>query len=525
MGWGVLVLVLLLASGCLSRCQEAPPEGLSGAFDLERFVPPEIRWVVYGESLEDVLEALKTADEVAGPWPVQGPAAPSFAEAGAALWAPAVAYGNGQAIVVVAYRDHEAESPRLEALWGGDDGGNLQDVDLEMRRSRALRGRDAHGRVLTAGQDRRYLMVTWPVGEGGVVDIRPLWDLDEESRWELGDEERAHYEALDPEAGGVVGVWRPGPLIRRLPGEGQAEILRDQIAAQAGRVFFRLSRDEEEVTLDLLVPGDSALQAWMGDLAEARGTLPDLGGLVRPGILGVARISLDPGALRRLLEGALSMEGQEALARTLNGLREELQLDLEAAVEGYLMGQAAVIAFSFEDAFYDQRGMELVGSLLRLRATREAVLLPIQRRPELEELLNVFMQMSQGRMRRMVTGHTVQYAWFGEDSLEWAMILSDSHLLFLDSSVGFDHALSWERNPRSLGESLEARGLPELLGRDRGVGLYVDLGTIRTLLRGSAHEAAVPWLENLEGLSVETDVEERSDRARVRIWLREERSD
>ena len=518
------LVAMVLLSGCLPRCQGPPPEGLDGAFELERFVPPEIPWVIYGETLESVLEALETVDQAAGPLPVQGPSTARYREAGAALWAPGVAYGNGQAIVVVAYRDPGAESPGLEALWSGD-GSGLQDVDLGMRRSQGLRGRTADGRVLTAGQDRRHLMVTWPVGEAGVVDIRPLWSLGEEGQWSLDEEERSHYEALEPEAGGVVGVWRPGPVIRRLPGEGQVAALRDQIAAQAGRVYFRIHGDDGEATLELLTPGDTSLQAWVGDLGEAGGALPDMGGLVRPGILGVVRISMEPTLLRRLLEGALSVEDQEALARTLEGLREELQLDLEAAVEGHLLGQAAVVAFSFEDAFYDLRGMELIGALLRLQATREAVLLPVQDRPGLEDLLNVFMQMSQGRMRRQVTGHTVQYAWFDGGSLQWAMILSDSHLLFLDSSVGFDHALSWERNPRSLGDAMEARGVPGLLERDRGVGLFLDLGMIRTLLRGSAHEAAVPWLENLEALSLETDVEERADRARLRIWLKEARGE
>lgn len=513
-----MIVAIALWVGCAERCAEPPLEGLEGAFDLEEMVPPEAEWVVYGESLRSVVGMIRGVDAAVASVGIEGPDVEELRAAGAWLEGPAVLFGTEGGVVLVAYVDREADADE-EALLAA---GVMEALELERRRTRGVRGVDGAGRWWTAATDGRVLMVGWPLpGTEGTPELKPLWHLGEAHRVS-SDRQRAVFQSLVEEApGAVVGVASPGPLVRRWPGEGRAAGLREHLADQIGEVYLGVVVEGEKIEVDVVTPGDREVVVAVPDLGEARDVLPDLGGLVRPGVLGVVRVSADPHRLAELLRSALSVEERQALDQTLASLREELTVDLESEVIDNFTGQAAVVFFGFEDPFFEAQGAELLGEMLRLRGTREAVLLPFRERERLEELLNVFTQMSRGRLRRQVTGHTVQYAWFEEASLEWALILSDTHLLFLDSSIAFDHASAWERNPRALGETLESRGVGEMLSRERGVGFYLDLGTIRPLLRDGEREQVSVWLQGLEAVTVETDVEGRTDRTRVKIWLDE----
>jgi len=154
--------------------------------------------------------------------------------------------------------------------------------------------------------------------------------------------------------------------------------------------------------------------------------------------------------------------------------------------------------------------------ILELRATREAVLLPIQDRVIAEQTLDAFTQLSQGRLSRENAEHTVHYAWLEGGLLEWAFILDDTHLLFVDSAAAFDQAMIYERRGGSLSDELTPLA-PLMKGRHRS-GIYLDTAILADILAQSGDSRIARWLEPFEFLRVLGDP--RSEPPSIRLELR-----
>ena len=493
-----------------------PPRGIEGAHILAELVPADADLVVYSGSLTELINAI---DQVSRRTPLAIPPMKdlaSWVELGAALDAPALAYWSHGQLAVAMWADHESGA-NVEEAWSGSL--ERREVDPGMRRGEGWREYSDGSWTSFASTDSRRIVVGWPLREGVSSLDTAIWELGENHR-AVGEEKKELLELTGAQESVVHGVIRGNELVRGLSGEGRAAFLRNHLAEQLGEVYFSVSLEEEgeKLTLDLLTPGGTSLPMIIDGLGSARGELPALGGLARPGILGMIRLSADPEQILQLIRMMLAPEERGRLDGLLTEMREELLIDVEKDILQNITGQIAVVFYGLEDSFFDREGVDLVASLIRLQSTREAVLVPFDDRERMEEIFNIFTQLSRGSLRRQVIRHTVQYAWFDDGALLWAVIMNDDHLLFVDSAVAFDHASAWERSPGQMGGALDERDVAGMMESDRGMAAYLDLSTIRSVIDQGGMPDAAEWLESLDAIKVQMDVDGRRDRSRIEVW-------
>lgn len=512
------VVVVFLTSACAEKCgHEPPPTGLEGAYELVSLVPADANFVIYGANLGDLLDNLSQVEAVF-PWQIPIDGDRQFWEgAGVQLDGPALIYLGDRQWVVLGWIEPEARA-RTQGAWDIDEG--RQALELEQRHGRGWRQVDEDGQWQSwMATDGRRVAAGWAVEAGATPLDEQIWRLGENHR-----RIRVHKRALLDEVSAegempVHGVLRGQALLARLGGQGRAAFLRDMVAEQVGEIFWAIQFDDDaKMTLDLLTPGQPEVPVAVADLGEARGDLPDLGGLARPGVPAILRFSADPERLVALLRSTLSVDDRNRFDESLQLLREDLRIDVEADVIDNLTGQVAVVIYGLEDRFFELEGMELIAGLTRLDLTREAVLLPFEDRERMEAILNAWTQMSRGNLRRQVIRHTIQYAWFDDGVLKWAVILTDEHLLILDSGVAFGYASSWERSPQPFSGVFEDRGVGTMLEARRGLAAYLDLTTLRSILREGESSEMADLLDGLDAIRIETDVDGVPHRTRVELW-------
>jgi hypothetical protein len=119
---------------------------------------------------------------------------------------------------------------------------------------------------------------------------------------------------------------------------------------------------------------------------------------------------------------------------------------------------------------------------LSLRATNEAVWIPMRETSDVRRLLNAWTQLSEGKLRvQAATDDRLEWAWVEDGVLEWTVMLRDDGIVVVDSSVALDHVRKWETEGGRLAEVLVARGVDEMLeGADRS-GAYLDFAALRSL--------------------------------------------
>lgn len=516
--WFVLAVTVMLAASCERGCEdpEAPP-GAKGAQQLAQLVPHDARAVVVSHRLDRLIETLQ-AGSAELPVASAGFEAPAvWQQVGAMLDRPAVMFRQGGQWTVLAWGDHEREI-------------ELQQWPSEAKRTEHSPGtRGASGwREIDDGRLRRWattdgrrIAVGTVVGDGAEPLDEQIWSS-EPGYWsedpglqQLGEDEGDSRDF--PLYGAVDGRV----LLEGLDGEGQAGVVLEQLVAGLGTIYWgvRAGDDSGHWRLDLRVDSRSDVNTPVDGLGEARDPLPDLGGLVRPGAPGVARLSVEPNRLVELLRGSLPPEQRQEFDETIEELEDEQLVDLQADLVDNLTGQAALVIFGIEDIFFELQGLELLAAIVQLEAIRQAVLVPVEDVEQVELVLDAFTQLSQGALRRDAGEHTIQYARFDDGALKWAAILSDEHLTFVDSIVAHDHVRDWERSPRPLQGIFVERGVDSMLEASRGVGVYLDLATIRTILREGGDERRAEWLKPIEALRVQTDIDGQPDRARIDVWL------
>ena len=310
-------------------------------------------------------------------------------------------------------------------------------------------------------------------------------------------------ESRDP-----AGVVRPAPWLSNIETSGQSTVLLQRIISQLGPVAFSTELGDEGRTLEMevLTPGEPGAPRVVEDLGEAGGQLPPVGGLIEPGILGVARVSVDPASLYQLVVSGLPAERRTELDGFWERLNEELQIDARANVLENVQGHAVVAVYGIKTETLEQAGEHWFNSIIQLAATREAVLLPIKDREKMGRVLDALTTVTKGRLQRQAVGDTIQYAFFEDGELKWAFILGDNHVLYVDSAVAFDQAMQYERSAHPLGDSMAETGVSALLGPEQISGVYLDTASLANLLKEAGAQEGAQLLAPLRrGASDDSD--------------------
>ncbi|MFW5968747.1 MAG: hypothetical protein ACOCV2_14580, partial [Persicimonas sp.] len=292
----------------------------------------------------------------------------------------------------------------------------------------------------------------------------------------LPDSQRARFVEIDERrdlfertsGGEFVGVVRPSTWLAEIDSTGQAEVLRQQLMTQIGPVGFELNSAslDESAQLDIVLPGDPGAPEMVSDLGSADGELPPMGGLIEPGVLGAARLSVDPEQFYGLAISAMPAERRNDVNAFLERLAADFEVDLQRDVLDNVRGHAMVVAYGLEREVFESDDAHWFLKLAKLQATREAVLMPIRAREPIEKVLDAWTTLSKGKLSRQRAGQTLQYAWLDGGELEWAFILSDEYVIYVDSAAAFEHAVAYEERARPLGDEFEAQGLTRLVGGD-----------------------------------------------------------
>lgn len=515
----VAIAALVVIGGC-DRCgDDPPPGGTDGAHQLAELIPSDAKAVAFSEDFRRLNESLTTVLDVVPPERGGIGEVNHWEEVGGWVDGPGAAFWVDGQLVVVGWVDDEQEDVDIDA-WATK--GERRAKNFESEGLVGWRQVDEEGQEKWLATDGRRIGVGWLFAEDAQPVAQRLWGL-EKAHWRVSGYQKRLLPG-DDEQGDVPPVYGAvdvSSLMGGLGGEERAADLLRQLRSQIGRVYWAGSDDEQEDSrrITLYTPGQAEVPVAVADLGEAKKPLPDLGGLVRPGTPGILRVSLDPDQLLELLRGSLEAGQRSHLDMSLEMLQGQLQVDLQEDLLGNLTGQAAVVVFGIEDAFFDYEGLELAAALARLETTREAVVIPIEDSEEVGRVLDAFTQLSRGALRRDAGERTIQYAWFDDGALEWALILSDEHLAYIDSMVARDRLTGWERSPSPLDEEFVDRDVDSMLQARRGLGMYLEVDTIRTMLDEGGAETRAEWLEGIDALSMKTDAGGTPEMAELRVWL------
>ena len=518
----ICAVLMVIVAGCQDQCSEPPPEGMEGAYELSKVVPGDADAVVFSERLDELVTVLDAA----------GDQTPLSLEAVGDIddWEGIGAWGDGPAVAtirdgqwsMVAWADADRDTDLDQWITDTEPAA----LDFDDRRLAGRHWLPEEGDVETwVSSDGRRIAVGSMTEPDGVPWAQRMWSTGDE-HWQVDAYLERTRQGFDESNEGrrapsIVGAIDGPSVVGQLQGQGRAGYLIDELAAQIGTVYWTLDYADGAgpVSIELMTPGRADLPSAVDDLGEARATLPDLGGLLKPGAPGVVRLSVQPERLVELLRSTLDVHERQQFDMALDMLRDQLSIDLREDLIANLTGQFAVVVFGIEDSFFEDEGLDRVAQTAAMETTREAVLVPFEEREGIESVLNALTQLSRGRLQREAGEHTIQYAWFDDGVLEWAVILSDDELAFVDTMVANEHIQQWMRSPQPLGGIFEERGVESMLGARRGMGAYLDVATIRTMLdEGGAGEAA-QWLEAVDALQLETDIDGRPEQSRIELWL------
>ena len=323
----------------------------------------------------------------------------------------------------------------------------------------------------------------------------------------------------------AVGVVHPSRWVKRLTGSarGHAAALYDRVARHSGPVGLGVRWEDGSRTLkvDMKGTGNPGEPSPIENLGRASGELPALGGLIEPGVLGVLRLSVDPQKTYQLLRSALPAEQRRRIDAFWKQLEAEVQLSGPKELFELWTGHAVIVGFGVDAEALRASGAELVRRVLSMEATREVILLPIRHRNRLERTLDIVTQLSQGQLSRQKVRDAVQYAWFEEGVLRWAMILADDHAILVDSATALDRAKAYERRGRPLGEEAETMGIEPLLAQPTTSGLYLDAATLSNLLTANGLDEGAAWLVPFQSFTLTSDVDDDETRTELKIRLDE----
>jgi hypothetical protein len=336
--------------------------------------------------------------------------------------------------------------------------------------------------------------------------------------------DRLRYKDLLVDAldfGEPAGIVRPATWMSAHDSTGQAAVLYERIAAQLGPVAFAMAAEpaERRVHLRILTPGEKGAPRAMTDLGRAEGELPPVGGLIEPGVLGVVRVSASPQSLYQLFLSGLPAEQRTEFQGFWRRLDEELKIDARTNVLQNLQGHAVVAVYGIKTEALEAAGDDWINSVVRLQATREAALLPIKDREKMLRVLDALTTVTKNKLKRQAVGETIQYAYFSDGELEWAFILGDNHVLYVDSAVAFDQAMAYEEAAHPLGESMADAEVDKLIEPSQVSGFYVDAENLGNLLTEAENTDGARLLAPLRRVLMTTSMQDGVGVTDLRLQL------
>ncbi len=319
----------------------------------------------------------------------------------------------------------------------------------------------------------------------------------------------------------VAGSFQPAMWMPEAYGVGQAASVFQRLRNQMGPIGFTASFAAESgfLDLDLMSRADPREPTFVKELKGAKGAPPVVGGLVDPGVLGVVRLSVQPRKFYDLLRSLLPAESRIELDAWVQNLDSALSIDLVGDIMTNVNGHAVAAIYGFEPKVLRLDNPTLAFDVLTLRATREAVLIPIADRQRMERVLDAWTQASKGKLNRQPSGDTIQYAWLDDGALSWALILGRDHVVFVDSTAAFDHAIAYERAARPLDGSLIEKGLPVLFEEVDRSGIYLDTTSLSNLLAEAGNEDLAAYMRPFRSLIITSDMVGSTNRIGVRASL------
>lgn len=360
----------------------------------------------------------------------------------------------------------------------------------------------------------------WKREEFGEV-LRKWTQAPVRERWANNSEVEAMREGWATKSD-VVGSIRPGDFFARLDTKGQAEVLKRRIINQVGQMTLAIDVDgpSREVVVRVRSAGSATAPTFVRDLKGATGEVPRVGGLADPGVLSVVRFSVDPDKTWQLIRSGLPAEDRLEVDELFEELSTELSVDARKLLLDNLHGHFFIFVYGFQQDVLSPENPSFVPDLFQLRATREAILVPVKNTEDLKRFLDILTQLSKGKLNRQALGESMQYAWIDEGPLQWAVIVGNDHAIVVDSSAAFDKATIYERGARRLPDALEAKGVSKLMEGAHRSGAYIDLASLANLLNETGNDAG-PWLAPYTSLVLTTEMGSVTSETTLELGLEE----
>ncbi len=293
----------------------------------------------------------------------------------------------------------------------------------------------------------------------------------------------------------IVGGFRTKSFIDDKTGTDHAEGLWSRMRNQFGPMGVKIGwRSPAQVEILVRTHVDLSEPSFVKEIQGASNLNPEIGGLVVPGVLGVARLSVNPKKTFDLVRSGLPPEQRVELDRFLAQLDETLAIDLVKDVLDNLPGHFIAIIYGFDVKQLQAEGASLYSNLFFLRATREALYVPLKQSSVMENVLDAWTQISPHLSRQRVE-NSVQYAWVKDNVLSWAILLNQDHMIVVDSTAAFDRALAYQRNPRAI--PVADPLIAELLETPNRTGMVLDARGLANLV--ATGDEPVEWIEEYLG--------------------------
>lgn len=274
------------------------------------------------------------------------------------------------------------------------------------------------------------------------------------------------------------------PLMGGLGADNQdARTQRDRLVGQIGVLGVRADVVEDHIELDMILDEDATEPSAIDSLGEAKGAMPtQLGALVEPGVLGMARVAFDMNEFIGLIRSSLPASQRLELDELFVELREQFAVDVERDVISNVRGHFVAVVYGVRPEVFEAGFARSMTSLMKFEATREAIYFPIEDRARFARFFDAVTQLSRSKLKRQQVDQTIQYAWMVDGELSWALIVADDYAIYVDSTTAFEHATAHVREPEPLAPGLKKLGVERLLEGKSSAGAYIDVEGILGVL-------------------------------------------
>lgn len=540
-------LLVVSLSGCEGGCARSDAPSHSHSVAFAEHIPHNARAVLFAAKFENLLEAARSAEKYLPDEANFGAlreratallendfmAAENWRAMGLATDEPAtVFYAENRLVLAASVHQPAAFKTQMAAL------GARSNLSIEREKARGFSlfhvtnpAKEPLAHVALGDKTALFLFdpslfrtdarqdVSEDERARGREMLRELLRIEPAKRWKG----IARQNELLQEVSGAAafhGAVEPAAWLLKKQTGGQARVLLERLAHQTGRVHFLANYNEEthRLAIHLRTHGNPGEPVMVAGLGEPHGELPTVRGLIKPGVLGVVRLSGEPDQFYNLIRSGLPAEQRLALDKLFTELDAELKIDVKNDLIKNLTGHAIIVMYGIENRVLTAENFRMA-DIFQLKATREAVLLPLQDREAMERLLNVMTQLSRGNLRRQAIRDSIQYAWLSDGALEWALILNNDYLVVVDSAAAVDHALAYERSAPVHGTMLSELGIEALFEKTSRSGFYVDVVALSNIFAESGYPMVSAWLRPFQAIVLTTEDVELVGHTNIELTL------